>query len=70
MDSTPPSSKRMKTRGVKRGGRLEGWFLGEEEKIEKYLHETSRKAINNPKIISFNWLKEQKLTEVSVLLKE
>jgi len=69
MESTPPSSKRMKTRGVKRGGRLEGWLAGEDEKIEKYLHETSRKAINNPKLITFNWLKEQKLTEVRSLLK-
>jgi len=36
-DSTPFSSKRMKTRGIKRGGRLEGWFSGEDGKIEKYL---------------------------------
>jgi len=70
MDSTPPSSKRMKTHGVKRGGCLESWFSGEDEKIEKYLHETSRKTTNNPKLISFNWLKEQKLTEVRDLLKE
>jgi len=40
MDSTPPSSKRMKTCGVKRGGHLEGWFSREDEKIDKYLHET------------------------------
>jgi len=70
MGSTPPSSKRMKTRGVKRGGRLESWFVGEDEKIGKYLHETSRKAINNPKLITFNWLKEQKLTKVRSLSKE
>jgi len=60
----------MKTRGVKRGARLKRWFSGEGEKIDKYLHETSRKMINNPKIISFNWMKEQKLLEVSSLLKE
>ncbi|KAK7373096.1 hypothetical protein VNO80_06493 [Phaseolus coccineus] len=35
MDSTPPSSKRIKTRAVRRGGRLEAWFSGEDEKIEK-----------------------------------
>jgi len=58
MNSTPSSSKRMKTRGVKRGRRLEKWFSGESEKIERYLHETSRKITNNPKLISFNWLKE------------
>jgi len=48
MDSTPPSSKKMKTKGVKRGGRLESWFSGESEKIDKYLHETSSKLINTP----------------------
>jgi len=46
------------------------WFSGEDEKIEKYLHETSRKTINNPKLISFSWLKEQKLAELRSLLKE
>jgi len=54
MESTPPPSKRMKSKGVKRSGRLEGWFAKEDEKIEKYLHETSRKAINNPKLVTFN----------------
>jgi len=32
MDSTPPSSKKMKNCGVKRVGRLESWFAGEDEK--------------------------------------
>jgi len=59
----------MKSRGVKRGGRLESWFSGESEKIDKYLHETSRKLINTPKIISFNWIKDQKLLELRSLLK-
>jgi len=54
MASTLPSSKRMKTRVVKRGGHLENWFSGDDENIEKFLHELSRKAINNPKVISFN----------------
>jgi len=54
MYSTSPSSKRIKTRAVRRGGRLEAWFSSEDEKIEKYLYETNRKAINNPKLISFN----------------
>ena len=70
MDSTSPSSKRIKTRAIRRGGRLVAWFSGEDEKIEKYLHETNRKAINNPKLISFNWLREQKLAEVRSLLIE
>jgi len=44
----------MKTRAVKRGGHLENWFSGDVEKIEKFLHESSRKTINNPKLITFN----------------
>ena len=60
----------MKTRGIKRGGHLEGWFSGEDEKIEKYVHETSWKMINNPKLVTFNWLKERKFMEVRSLLKE
>ena len=70
MDSTPPSSKRMKTRDVKRGGRLESLFVGEDEKIEKFLHETNRKTINNPKLISFSQLKEQQLSEIRGVLKQ
>jgi len=70
MESTPSSSKRMKSKAIKRSGRLENWFSGEEEKIDRYLHETSKKVINNPKLITFNWLKEQKVMEVRSLQKE
>ena len=38
--------------------------------IEKYRFETSRKVINNPKVVSFGWLKSQKLDDVRRLLKE
>jgi len=44
MASTPPSSKRMKTRVVRSGGKLESWFSGESELIEKFLHETRSKG--------------------------
>jgi len=37
--------------------------------IEKYRFETSRKVINNPKVVSFRWLKSQKLDDVRRLLK-
>jgi len=40
------------------------------KKIEKFLQETSRKAINNPKLISFSWLKKQKLSEMRGVLKQ
>jgi len=69
MDSTPPTSKRIKTRVVRSGGCLEGWFSGDNELIEKYRFETSRKVINNPKVVSFYWLKSQKLDNVRRLLK-
>jgi len=38
--------------------------------IEIYPYETSRKVINNPKVVSFSWLKSQKLDDVRRLLKE
>jgi len=70
MDSTPPTLKRFKTKAVRSRGRLEGWFLGDNELIEKYRFETSRKVINNLKVVSFSWLKSQKLDDVRRLLKE
>ena len=70
MASTPPSSKRMKADAVKRGGHLENWFSGDDGKIEKFLHESSRKAINNPKLITLNWLKGKNLNDVRNVLKE
>ena len=38
--------------------------------IERYRFETSRKMINNPKVVSFGWLKSKKLNDVRGLLKE
>lgn len=70
MATTPPSSKRMKTRALRSGGKLEGWFSGESELINKYLHETSRKIVSIPKLVSFTWMKQQNLTVVRSLLKE
>ena len=70
MNSTTPTSKRIKTRVVRSGGRLEGWFSGDNELIERYRFETSTKVINNPKVVSFDWLKSQKLDNVRMLLKD
>jgi len=70
MAATPPSFKRMKTRAVRSDGNLEGWFSGETELIDKYLHETSRKIVNTPKLVSFTWMKQQNLTVVRSLLNE
>jgi len=70
MESTPPTSKRVKTIGVRSGGRLEGWFSGDNDLIERYKYETSIKKINNPKVVCFDWLKSQKLDNVRRLLKD
>ena len=51
-------------------GRLEGWFFGDNELIQRYRFETSTKVINNPKVVSFDWLKSQKLDNVRKLLKD
>jgi len=64
----PP--QRDKTRAVRSGGRLEGWFSGDNDLIERYRFETSTKVINNPKVVSFDWLKIQKLDNVRMLLKD
>jgi len=70
MESSPPSSKRMKNRAVRRSGKMEGWFSSDPDLMNKYLPETSRKVINTPKVVFFNWLKEQKIMEVRRFLKE
>jgi len=58
MADTSPSAKRMKLRGVKSSGKLEGWFAGDSNLINKYLLKTSRKNVNTPKVVSFTWMKQ------------
>jgi len=70
MESTPPTSKRVKSRVVRSGGRLKGWFSGDNDLIERYRYETSIKKINNPKVVCFDWLKSKKLDNVRRLLKD
>jgi len=60
MESTPPTSKRVKSRVVRSGGRLEGWFSGDNYLIEKYRYETSIKKINNPKVVCFDLAEKSK----------
>ena len=59
MASSSHSLKRKKSHAIKRVGHLENVFL-----------EISRKVINTPKLLSFNWLKEQNLKEVRKALKD
>ena len=70
METIPPTLKRVKTRAVRSRGRLENLFSGDNELIEKYRFETSTKVINNPKVVSFNWLKSKKLDNIRKLLKD
>jgi len=48
---------------------LERWFSRNQESIEDYYHEVSKKAIISPKFIRMEWLEEEKLDEVRNLLK-
>jgi len=50
-------------------GVLESWFAGDEEGINAYIHEMSRKHINIPKVLDFKWLKSEKLAETRSALK-
>ena len=66
------SPRRKKSRAIKgttRVGHLETWFSGDNEKIESFLHEMSKKVINTSELLSFKWLKEQNLKEVRKTLK-
>jgi len=47
MAGIPPSAKRVKSRGVKSSRKLEGWFAGDTNLINKYLLETSRKNVSS-----------------------
>ena len=71
--STVTSSSRQKKKNQDRQstfqGVLESWFVEDEESINAYIHEMSKKQINIPKVLDFNWLKSEKLTETRSALK-
>jgi len=48
---------------------LDRWFVGNQESIEEYYKLYSRKIITTPKVLSLEWLKEEKLDEVREMLK-
>jgi len=66
---SPKRNKSCSIKGTTRAGHLETWLSGENEKNESFRHEMSRKVINTPKLLSFNWLKEKKLKEARKALK-
>jgi len=61
--------KRVETVDNNEFGYLERWFSRNQESIEGYYREFSRKAIISPKFIRMEWLKEKKLDEMRDLLK-
>ena len=48
---------------------LDRWFVGNQESIAEYYKMYSRKIIVTPKVLSLEWLKEEKLDEVRDMLK-
>ena len=47
---------------------MEKWFVGDSEAMTRFIHETSRKQVNAPKVLEFSWLREENLTEADFLL--
>jgi len=66
---SPRRKKYRATKGTTKAGHLETWFSGDNEKIESFLHEMNIKVFYTPKLLSFNWLKEQNLKVVRKALK-
>jgi len=48
---------------------LDRWFVGNQESIVEYYKMYIRKIIVTPKVLSLEWLKEEKLDEVHNMLK-
>jgi len=48
---------------------MERWFSGNHKQIGKYLHEVTRKVMNNPKFLRLEWLEEENLNNIKRLLK-
>jgi len=47
---------------------MENWFARDSEAMTKFIHETSRKQINVPKVLEFLWLRSENLTEARTFL--
>jgi len=70
MASSSNPRKRTKRAMVKHAGSdsdnndpnyIDSWFVGNQESIEEYYKLYSRKTIITPKVLSLEWLKEEKL---------
>jgi len=69
MASSSHRKKKSKEQPNKSQGILENWFAGDSEAMTRFIHETSRKQVNVPKVLEFSWLKEENLTKAKTLLK-
>jgi len=77
MASSSNPRKRTKLAVVKNAGSdepnecdyVERWFYGNQESIDDYYNLYNRKIIISPKMLSLDWLKEEKLGEVRSMLK-
>ena len=69
MASSSHRKKKLKGQPNSSQGILENWFAGDSEAMTRFIHETSRKQVNVPKVLKFSWLREENLTEAKTLLK-
>ena len=56
MTSSSHRRKKSKEQSSSNQGILEKWFAGDSEAMTRYIHETSRKQVNAPKVLEFSWL--------------
>ena len=69
MASSSHRKKKSKEQSNSSQGILEKWFAGDSEAMTRFIHETSRKQVNAPKVLEFSWLREENPTEAKTLLK-
>jgi len=69
MASSSHRKKKSKEQPNNNQGIMEKWFAGDSEAMTRFIHETSTKQINVPKVLDFSWLRDENLTEAITLLK-
>jgi len=69
MTSSSHKKKKSREQPNNSQGILENWFAGDSEAMTRFIHETSIKQINVPKVLEFSWLRDKNLTEAQTLLK-
>jgi len=62
MASSSHRKKKSREQPNSNQGILENWFAGDSEAMIRFIHETSRKQINVPKVLEFSWLRDENLT--------